>query len=258
MTTFYDFSGGMESAAMLVLERNRIRETSAIVRWADTGRHFPEMGSSIEQIESVLSLKIAVVPRRIDFDEFLFDRGGIIRKGTNDCSRRMKRSNLSRHMKTFPKNWEVNLGFNAGEVDRADAFTDRNERPWCHWRFPLIETGTTREATVEICKKAGFTILISMYEKMGRFDCYMCGNQTPAQALKVHDNYPDLSRKWMEDEERKGHSFLPIPLKVLVAERDRKGILDIPASKCACFGGTEDVFEEENTDDLVQIQAGKE
>lgn len=107
MMTFYDFSGGMESSAMLVVDRERIRETGAIVRWANTGKQFPEMAESIAQIESVLGLKIVEVPRRITFDEFLFERGGMLRKGMNDCSRRMKRANLMAHLKTFERPYDI-------------------------------------------------------------------------------------------------------------------------------------------------------
>lgn len=244
-TIFYDWSGGMESSAMLALEIQRIKELSAICRFADTGKQFPELYKSKAQIESILGISIITVGRRISFDEFLFERGGIIRKGTNDCSRRMKRGNLSRHMHSFPRPYEVNLGFNSGEQTRADAFTDRNERDWLHWRFPLIENGIDRDATWEVCRKAGFTILLDMYEKMGRMDCFMCGNQRPDQALKVVDNYPDLAAEWMSMEERKGHSFMPIPLKILIENRDKKGIEScFGTQKCGCFGGSDDATGE--------------
>jgi 3'-phosphoadenosine 5'-phosphosulfate sulfotransferase (PAPS reductase)/FAD synthetase len=95
---FYNFSGGMESAAMLVAERERLLLPGVCVRHADTGKQFPEAKASREQIASILGINIIVVPRRITFDEFLFEKGGMIRKGTTDCSRRMKRSNLKRHM----------------------------------------------------------------------------------------------------------------------------------------------------------------
>lgn len=246
MTTFYDFSGGMESAAMLAVDRDRIRETGAIVRFADTGKHFPEMATSISQIESALDISIVTVPRRITFDEYLFERGGMLRKGMNDCSRRMKRSNLSRHAKTFQKPWEINLGFNVKEDERADAFIARNERPHCHWRFPLIEAGVSREQTWDICRKAGFSILVEVYERMGRFDCFWCPNQRPAQALKVVEHYPELAAEWSAAEERKGHSFLPIPLKLLVAQDQRTFEESAPLFACACFGG-DDVFDEDES-----------
>lgn len=243
MTTFYNFSGGMESAAMLVVDRERIRARAAIVDWADTGKQFPEMAASIAQIEQILDLSIVTVPRRITFDQFLFDRGGMLRKGTTDCSRRMKRSNLTRFFKQHDKPWEINLGFNAAEDDRADSFTDRNERPWCHWRFPLIEAGVSRADTWEICRRAGFTILVAMYEKMGRFDCFWCPNQRPAQALKVVEHYPALAAEWIATEERKQHSFLPVPLRLLVQQATPA---DAPLSGCACFGGTTDAFEDDD------------
>ena len=242
---FYDFSGGMESAAMLVVDLDRIRETGAVVRWANTGKQFPEMAASIRQIEERLDLKIVEVPRRITFEEFLFERGGMLRKGMNDCSRRMKRANLMAHMRTFPKPWEVNLGFNSAELERAESFTDRNERPFCHWRFPLIEANVSRENTRAICEKDGFTILVEMYRKMGRFDCYFCPNQKLSQALLVAEHYPELAKEWTDLETRKSHSFMPLPLAVMVEEDRRQRRLFESQNACNCFGGTQDIWEPE-------------
>ena len=255
MTTFYDFSGGMESAACLVVDRERIQAADAVVCWADTGKQFPEMSESIAQIERGLGISIVTVPRRITFDEYLFERGGMLRKGMNDCSRRMKRSNLKRYHDTFPKPWEINIGFNADEDDRAEAFSARNERMWCHWRYPLIEANVTREKSWDICRKAGFSILVGMYEKMGRFDCFWCPNQRPAQALKVVQHYPELAAEWIAAEERKGHSFLSIQLKLLQADMKRREDERAPLFACMCFGGDEDVFED---DALASPHAPKE
>jgi 3'-phosphoadenosine 5'-phosphosulfate sulfotransferase (PAPS reductase)/FAD synthetase len=241
-TVFYNFSGGMESAAMLVIDRERIRDTGAIVSFADTGKQFPEMAESIKQIESILGLSIVTVPRRITFDEFLFEKGGMLRKGMTDCSRRMKRSNLARHMNTFPRPYEVNLGFNRDEVERQDDFIARNERPWLHWRFPLIEADISRRATWGICERAGFTILIEMYEKMGRFDCFWCPNQQVQQARKVGKYYPELAAEWIAAEKRKGHAFLSAgPLESLIKETSAE---ERTAALCACFGGTESIADE--------------
>ncbi len=240
-TAFYNFSGGMESAAMLVVDRERIRIENAVVRWADTGKQFPEMAESIRQIEDTLGIQIVTVPRRITFDEFLFEKGGMIRKGTTDCSRRMKRGNLSRHLKDFPKPWEINLGFNADEQERADDFIKLNERPWCHWRFPLIEAGISRDQTWAICERAGFSILVEMYKKMGRFDCFWCGNQKPSQARLVLKHYPELAAEWKEAEKRKGHSFMPLPLAEIERDMNDDGLF----AGCSCFGGNECVWDDE-------------
>lgn len=245
VTTFYNFSGGMESAAMLVVDRERIQATGAIVNWADTGKQFPEMAESIAQIEAVLGLTIVTVPRRITFDEFLFERGGMLRKGMNDCSRRMKRSNLARFHKSHPKPWEINLGFNAAEDERATSFSAMNERPWCHWRYPLIEAEVSREASWDICRKASLSIVVGMYEKMGRFDCFWCPNQRPSQAMKVIELYPELAAEWIAAEDRKGHSFMSIPLRLLPTEMQRREDEKLPLFACSCFGGDDDVFEDD-------------
>lgn len=237
--TFYNFSGGMESAAMLVVDLDRIQRLGAHVLFADTGKQFPEMAQSISEIETALSLKIETVPRRITFDEFLFERGGILRKGTTDCSRRMKRTNLMRYMKLFQKPYETNLGFNSEETRRAADFVALNEREWIHWRFPLIEANVSREDTWDICRRAGFSTLIAMYEKMGRFDCFLCPNQRPSQAAKIAEFYPELAAEWIEIEKRKGHSILPQPFHIVVASQDWKGTSD-----CSCFGGNECLVDE--------------
>lgn len=242
-TVLYDFSGGMESAAMLVVDRERIENLGAVIRWVDTGKHFPEMYDSVAQIEARLGLTIARVPLRVTFDEYLYERGGSLKRGWNDCSRKMKRSNLSRHMRTFPKPWEVNLGFNSGETNRADAFTDRNERDHLHWRYPLIEAGISREQTKIVCEDAGFSILVAMYEKMGRFDCFWCPNQSDTQAKLVIQHYPALAQEWSDAEDRKGYSFRSVPLKVLA---QTTACSPEPESKCGCFGGQETLFDDED------------
>lgn len=236
MSEFYNFSGGMESAAMIAIERDYIKQRGAVICFADTGKQFPEMPASIKQIAALIGIEIVTVPRRITFDEYLFERGGMLRKGTNDCSRRMKRSNLARYMKTFPPPYEVSLGFNADEQQRADEFVALNEREWLHWRFPLIEQGIDREETFAICERAGFMILVEMYKKMGRFDCFLCPNQRPSQAVKVAQHYPELAAEWIEIENRKQHSILPVPFKILLEEHSRQGEL---FEKCGCFGGSE-------------------
>lgn len=121
-------------------------------------------------------------------------------------------------------------------------FTDLNERDWCHWRYPLIEHNIERYQTWEICEKAGLSIIVAMYKKMGRFDCFWCGNQKPAQARKVLEHYPELAKEWMAAEKRKGHSFMPLPL-VSLLEPDPL-FADLPDSQCGCFGGNECVWEE--------------
>lgn len=238
-SVFYNFSGGMESAAMLVVDRERINDTGAVVHWADTGKQFPEMADSIAQSQSITGLTIVTVPRRITFDEFLFERGGMLRKGTTDCSRRMKRSNLNRHMLSYPKPYEANLGFNADEFERMSDFVGRNERGWLHWRFPLIENSIDRAETRDICKRAGFSILIEMYQRMGRFDCFWCPNQRPSQAALVAKHYPDLAAEWTAAETRKGHSFMRLPLLQIVEQQDIQLSLD-----CSCFGGSGSVADE--------------
>lgn len=242
MTRLYDFSGGMESAAMVWLYRNAIKETGGIVRWANTGKQFPEMADSISQIEQACGIKIVRLEPSMTFDEFLFERGGMLRQGYTDCSRRMKRRALREHAASLPKPHRIALGFNADEIQRGEDFCAKNNNAWREFWFPLQDLNIRRAKTVEICEEAGFSILLNMYRKMGRFDCFFCPNQRISQAEKVMIHYPTLWEEWKEIEKRKGHSILSISAEAIesrLAQTDFIAALD-KKQTCACMGGDDD------------------
>jgi hypothetical protein len=246
MISLYDFSGGMESAAMVYLWREEIASEGGIVRWADTGKQFPEMDASIKQIEGICGFKIVPLKPYITFDEYLFERGGMLKQGYSDCSRRIKRKALRDHAAGFEPPLRIALGFNSSEIDRGIDFKARNDTPNRTFWFPLQERNISRKQTVEICEKAGFTILLEMYRKMGRFDCFFCPNQRISQAEKVMTHYPNLWQEWKDIERKKGHSILSMSALAIegravqddfIAALDRK-------QTCSCMGG-DDKYDED-------------
>lgn len=239
MTNLYNFSGGMESAAMVYLCRDEIAEYGGIVSWADTGKQFPEMDASIKQIESVCGFSIVRLQPYITFDEYLFNRGGMLKQGYSDCSRRMKRKALREHAASLAYPQRIALGFNSSEIDRGIDFKARNDTAERTFWFPLQERNVSRAETVQICEKAGFTILLEMYRKMGRFDCFFCPNQRISQAEKVMTHYPVLWAEWKEIERKKGHSILSMSAKAIegrAVQDDFIAALDRKQS-CSCMGG---------------------
>lgn len=246
MNYLYDFSGGMESAAMLAVCRDEILSQKAIVRWADTGRQFPEMADSIAQIESILGIQILRLAPPFSFDEYLYERGGMLRQGFSDCSKRMKRRALREHANSIPMPQRIALGFNAKEVDRGVDFCALNNTAEREFVFPLQERNITRAETVKIAERNGFTILVSMYRKMGRFDCYFCPNQRIAQAEKVMTHYPALWADWKEIEKRKGHPILKLSAVAIEARAVQDDFIAALDSKqsCACMGGNYKYDEE--------------
>jgi hypothetical protein len=133
-------------------------------------------------------------------------------------------------------------------LDRARDFSERNDVPGkVKWRYPLIEEDIDRAATVRLCEEAGFTIVLEMYRKMGRMDCYFCPNQKISQAQKVMEHYPDLWAEWKRLEEQKGHSFLSVSavtIERMGLQRDFFERLDEIKMQCACFGGSSEIFDE--------------
>jgi len=238
MTHFYSFSGGMESAAMVYLCRDEIREQKAHVMYADTGKQFPEMDGSLEQIEGICGFKIVRVKAAMTFDEYLFERGGMLKQGFNDCSRRMKRRPLKVYVDSFPKPHRIALGFNADEVDRGTDFCARNDTDDRRYWFPLQDRNVDRAESVKVCERAGFSILLAMYRKMGRFDCFFCPNQRISQAERVMRHYPEKWEEWKRIEERKGHHILKLSAKAIEsrsAQDDFLAALDRKQA-CACMG----------------------
>lgn len=235
----YDFSGGMESAAMIYLCRDEIIANGACVRWADTGKQLPEMYDSISQIERICGFKVTKLKPDMTFDEFLFERGGMLRQGYTDCSRRMKRKALRDHANSLPRPQRIMLGFNADEGQRGHDFCERNDKPDRTFHFPLQVRNVDRAESVRVCVAAGFTILVQMYQKMGRFDCYFCPNQRISQAEKVMKHYPNQWAEWKAIERRKGHAILSISAEAIekrALQEDFMAALD-RKTQCSCFGG---------------------
>lgn len=235
----YDFSGGMESAAMIALCKDDIIQSRAIVRWANTGKQFPEMEASLKQTESICGFPIVRLIPKQTFDEYLFGSlKGILRQGLPRCSIEMKRKALADHAAQF-QNIRIALGFNADEADRAEAFSARNDKPNRTFFYPLIERNVDRAESVRVCVKSGFTILVDMYRKMGRFDCFFCPNQRISQAEKVMRFYPGLWREWKDIEKRKGHSILSISALQIEQRASQDDFLNALENKqsCSCFGG---------------------
>ncbi len=261
-TRFWNYSVGMESTAMLWLCRDEIKACGGIVVLAHTGKQFPEFEESIAQVSEITGLHIHIARQDFTFDEFLFERGGMLRQGYTDCSRRMKRVVLKRFHEQYPQPWEINLGYNADEIDRAHDFCERNDKPGkVKWRFPLLEMGVTRAASVVICEQAGFTVLVEMYRKMGRFDCYMCPNQKIAQAQKVRLHYPEQWEDWKRIEAKKGYPILSVSAEAierLDTPQDFLEALDARKHRCSCFGGNNDpLAEDELENNPVRGQGGE-
>lgn len=58
------------------------------------------------------------------------------------------------------------------------------------------------------------------------------------------EHYPELAKEWIAAEERKGHSFMRIPLTTLIADNSFEK--QMPLFACSCFGGSESVWDEES------------
>lgn len=242
-TTFlWDFSGGMESAAMVYLFREHIHRNNGIVRWANTGKQFPEMADSLKQIEDICQFQIVRLDPPFTFDEYLYKRGGMLRQGYSDCSKRMKRRALREHAAAQPLPQKIALGFNSAETERGEAFSERNNKPGREFWYPLQERDISRADTVKICHKAGFSILVGMYQKMGRFDCFFCPNQRISQAEKVMTHYPEQWAEWKEIEKRKGHSILSISAEAIEGRAKQDDFISALENKqqCSCMGGSDD------------------
>ncbi len=255
-TIIYNLSGGMESTAMIYLCREEIQRTKAHVAWADTGKQFPEMAASIAQIESICGLTVTRLQPSMTFDEFLYERGGMLRQGYTDCSRRMKRRALREHANSLPRPQAIALGYNADEEQRGHDFCERNDKPDRKFFFPLQLLNVDRAESVKVCERAGFRILLDMYRKMGRFDCFFCPNQRIAQAEKVMAHYPAQWAEWKAIEKRKGHAILSISAEAIEQRAMQADFIEALDRKpqCACFGG-KDVWDDDDVPMMHNDQA---
>lgn len=176
------FSGGKNSTALLILERNNID----VVKFHDTGVELPGMVEYVKSTCNKLDLQLEITNPKKEFEEQFFkvhtsgkNKGKIwgFPYACNPCW-------ILRDLKTLSLDKEnTNLiGISYDEQHR----TDRKMYSGYDVRFPLIKKKITDRDCIKLLKK--HNLENPLYEYFDRTGCWLCPKQ-PKRSLEMLCRY---------------------------------------------------------------------
>lgn len=206
MKRILNFSGGLSSAYMTILEYNP--ETDYVV-FCDTGREHYKTYQFIKNFEKFENIPIIYLGGKDSFHDFLAKRDWemIPNMMKRQCTVALK-VNVARRWarKNIGMKYQNLLGFRVDETERVL----RNKKRWrqVEQKFPLYDRGITKAAVNAFWKTKPYTLEIPGI--LGNCTlCFMKGKNNIINILR-HD--PSLAKEWIEDENRSalkyGHTYL--------------------------------------------------
>lgn len=204
LTHLVSFSGGKDSAALLLMMKERGLQVDEIV-FFDTGWEWPEVYEVVVKVEELIHQKITWLKPDKSFEWYMYEKPCKIGKG-----------------KGWPR---FNLRWCTGlKQDTTRSFM-RDKRPYVnylgitadeHYRirkshsnaaYPLVEWGITERECLRYCNKKGLDYG-NLYRYMNSTSCWCCPLQ-PLNALRsLYRHFPDLWSKLLEMQKR-----TPTPFK---------------------------------------------
>lgn len=199
-----NFSGGLSSAMMTILEYNQ--ETDIVI-FADTGREHPKTYKFLNDFEAFENIPIT---RLIYENEFgkgftaLYTKKTIIpNRQFRTCSVELKINLATRFCrKTLGlKKFDWLIGFRADERSRERKYEcQKYKTP----KFPLIERNVVLSDVYQYWANKPYTLEIPRI--LGNCDlCFLKGKNN---IIKIMKHYPEMANKWIEDEKRNGKTFI--------------------------------------------------
>jgi len=232
MKRVINFSGGKTSAYMTIHE---YREGDLVI-FCDTGREHPKTYKFINDFEAFENIPVIRLQYNGGFEKLIEKRKAIPNNFKRFCTIELKVKTARRYLRSLGINKYQNfVGFRADEPQRIS-------RRKQHWKqvediFPLYEKGITKAMINDYWLNKPYTLNIPSI--LGNCDlCFMKGKNVIINILRT---YPELSDKWIEDENKIGKTYFNgISYKTLkeIAQNNLFKDYDLneikPAFDCAC------------------------
>ena len=208
------FSGGKDSAAMLIRMLELGTYPIDAIFFADTEKEFPDLYAYIRQIEAYIqkrfdpNLKVEFTKPKKSWDEWFY---GAVTRGANKgkirgaplraypCwwAREAKVYPLQRATKDFDR---VFIGIAADESHRMTTQTDKNS---LKNEYPLVDWGWSEQDCFDYLDKLG--LMNELYVDFTRLGCFHCIKQPASSWHTLYQRYPDLweeAKRWDEESVR--------------------------------------------------------
>lgn len=212
--TVFNYGGGRQSLAIVVLIVRGVLPKPTRIIMADTGREMPGtflyLTKHVQPVLKEVGLRVEVIPARELYkttygaDEKpmipMYSRelkDGIEKdaKFSPFCSGTWKRDRMKTFLIDYPRGdrW---IGFAFDEQRRIKKMAASEPDGWSY-RFPLAELMIETPQCVELVERFGFPT-----PKISR--CWLCPHQKNAEWREVRDKHPDLwEQACQEDEEQR-------------------------------------------------------
>lgn len=235
------YSGGVTSAWCLQWALQQFPREEVVALFHDTKREDEDTYRYLREMAVKLDIAITERSDGRSVEEVEDDEHALANNRMAFCSRILKAEQKEKYFDELRaagvSEIVLVLAFSAKEEQRVQRAWANAQRGGYTVRFPLIETGTTKQETADWSHAIGVRIP-RMYEWSDHANCVGCRRGGKAYWLAVAENRPDVFAAMVEREREWGHTFLKDTtlhqLKVVGLKRDvkRREAIDIGACEC--------------------------
>jgi len=214
-----NFSGGKDSTAMLFLMLEKKIPVDKIV-CIDTSKEFPAMYRHIQQVQSMIDIKIDIIPMDFDywFEEHIKVKGK--NKGQKGYgwpglfSRWCTGRKIDLIKSVTPEGSTSFVGIAADEPTRWKKMIERDDTV----RMPLFEWGMDEQQALDYCYNLGFH-WDGLYKKVKRLSCWCCPLTNLTSLRMIYSDFPDIWQKLLDMDKK---SCLPFRKDYTLDELTKK------------------------------------
>lgn len=199
MVKVFNISGGRTSG-MMVAENY---QKGDIVLFCDTGREHPKTYKFLHDFEAFENIPIIWLKYEGGFKRLIEKRKMIPNIAMRFCTIELKIKTARRYLRSIGlTKYENIIGFRYDEQNRIKNYKE-------HWKtvvtsFPLNDAKITKQDVLRYW--AGKPYDLETPDILGNCDlCFLKGKNVIIQILRQH---PELSDKWIEDEEKIGATYI--------------------------------------------------
>lgn len=204
------FSGGVTSAWCAGWALREFPRSQVILLWHDTKEEHPDTYRFLREMAAALGAPITERSDGRSVTE-LFRDEGMLGNGQNTmCSRVLKTEPGTRYVSDLRSAGHavtMVYGFSASEPQRVHRMVGRANAGGFAVRFPVVETGVTKQQCADWCVSLGVQPS-AMYRWSDHANCVGCVKGGRAYWLAVAEHHPDVFEQRAALEEEFGHTIV--------------------------------------------------
>lgn len=237
------YSGGVTSAWCLNWALSQFPREEVVALYHDTKREDEDTYRYLHEMAAKLAVTITERSDGRSVEEVEDDNHALANNRMAFCSRILKTDQKNKYFDELRATGVTEiiliLAFSAHEDDRVQRAWANAQRGGYVVRFPLIETGTTKQQTAEWSMSIGVRIP-RMYAWSDHANCVGCRRGGKAYWLAVKEHAPQVFEAAKLREQTFGHTFLKdqslASLEVTGLRRQVKRRESIDIGACECGG----------------------